>query len=204
MRSKSTLVPAALMLLAACGDEGPVDVAAVTQVIVTPAEADLFVAQQLQLQVTPQDQHGNRVEQAECTWSSAASMVVEIDTAGVARGVSSGSAVVTATCEGVEGSARLTVDPLILDDSTILEVSGTRGYLRDVWGSSPTDVFAIGRTCESAACGTVMHYDGTRWSVMPTPSVPGALLGVWAASASDVFAVGEGGTILHYDGSLST
>ena len=200
MRSTSMLVPAALMLLAACGDEGPVDVAVVTRVIVTPAEADLFVTHQLQLQVRPEDEHGNRVEQAECTWSSADPMVVAVGSAGVARGVSSGSAAVTATCEGVEGSARLTVDPLILNDASILEVSGTGGVLYDVGGSSPTDVFAVGATGMWECCGTIMHYDGARWSAMPTPDVPGALLAVWANSASDVFAVGRGGTILHYDG----
>jgi hypothetical protein len=202
MRWKSMLVPAALSLLSACGDsEGIVDVPIVTQVIVTPAEADLFVTQRLQLQVRPEDEDGHWVEQAECTWSSADRMVVAVGSWGLASGVAPGSVAVTATCDGVKGSAQLTVDALILDDSMILELSGTgSAVLYDVGGSSPTDVFAVGATGTWECCGTIMHYDGVHWSEMPAPDVPGALLGVWANSASDVFTVGEAGTILHYDG----
>jgi hypothetical protein len=32
--------------------------------------------------------------------------------------------------------------------------------LNDVWGSSGTDVFAVG------TCGTILHYDGQSWTVM--------------------------------------
>jgi hypothetical protein len=70
--------------------------------------------------------------------------------------------------------------------------SGTTKRLSGVWGSSGSDVFAVG--------GTILHYDGTDWSPMSsgtTQSLSG--VGVWGSSGSDVFAVG--GTILHYDGS---
>jgi hypothetical protein len=78
--------------------------------------------------------------------------------------------------------------------------SGTEAVLWDVWGSSPTDVFAVGE-------GGVFHYDGTGWSRMQTGSVT-FLAGVWGSSGTDVFAVGgaltqEGlysGAIIHYDG----
>jgi hypothetical protein len=63
-----------------------------------------------------------------------------------------------------------------------------------VGGSSKAiDVFAVG------ARGTILHYDGTRW----TQQLSGTgldLAGVWGASGSDVFAVGEHGIVLHYDG----
>jgi len=66
--------------------------------------------------------------------------------------------------------------------------------LRDIWGSSPEDVFAVGDS------GTILHYDGTVWE----PDISGTTLGlkgVWGSSSSDVFAVGSSGTILHYNGS---
>jgi hypothetical protein len=84
--------------------------------------------------------------------------------------------------------------------------------LRDVWGTSSSDVFAVGGQ-------QVVHYDGTGWTEQfrITESVgrdawalPGGLRGVWASSPTDVFAVGGsfgGGVlespyalILHYDG----
>jgi hypothetical protein len=70
--------------------------------------------------------------------------------------------------------------------------SGTTNYLDDVWGSSSTDVFAVG-------WDTILHYDGSAWSAMSSPST-GSLKGVWGSSASDVSAVGLNGTILHYSG----
>jgi hypothetical protein len=71
--------------------------------------------------------------------------------------------------------------------------SGTSAGLQGVWGSSGTDVFAVGGN------GTILHYDGSTWSPMANNS--SAWLGtVWGTSGTDVFAVGDWGTILHYDG----
>jgi len=66
--------------------------------------------------------------------------------------------------------------------------------LRGVWGSSGSNVFAVGGP------GTILHYDGSSWSEMSSGTTYD-LTGVWGSSGSDVFAVGSGGTILHYDGS---
>jgi hypothetical protein len=65
--------------------------------------------------------------------------------------------------------------------------------LLGVWGSSGSDVFAVGGS------GTILHYDGSSWSSMSS-GTSNHLGGVWGSSGSDVFAVGEGGTVLHYSG----
>ncbi|MDY6835720.1 MAG: hypothetical protein SVY53_13060, partial [Chloroflexota bacterium] len=67
-------------------------------------------------------------------------------------------------------------------------------WLYGVWGSSSTDVFAVGGD------GTILHYDGSDWSGMTSPTSRW-FSGVWGSSSTDVFAVGGDGTILHYDGS---
>ena len=72
--------------------------------------------------------------------------------------------------------------------------SGTKEYLSDIWGSSSTDVFAVGSD------GAICHYDGSAWTVMPTVTSQ-SLRAVWGSSGHDVFAVGAAGTMLHYDGS---
>ncbi|MBT3362097.1 MAG: hypothetical protein HN929_07500 [Chloroflexi bacterium] len=69
--------------------------------------------------------------------------------------------------------------------------------LNSVWGSSSTDVFAVG------LYGSVIHYDGCVWTVMDD-GTDEDLYGVWGSSAYNVFAVGNRGTILHYDGSTWT
>jgi hypothetical protein len=71
--------------------------------------------------------------------------------------------------------------------------SWTIAPLYGVWGSSGSDVFAVG------GGGTILHYNGFIWSSMASGTTNG-LRDVWGSSESDVFAVGEGGTILHYGG----
>ena len=68
--------------------------------------------------------------------------------------------------------------------------------LRGITGSSPTDVYAVGKK------GTILHYDGTQCKQLPNPSREN-LNGVWGSFENgviNVFAVGDRGTILHYDG----
>ena len=72
--------------------------------------------------------------------------------------------------------------------------SGTTNDLRGVWGSSGTDVFAVGES------GTILHYDGSgsNWSSMLYGWTDMDFMGVWGSSGTDVFAVEWNGDILHY------
>jgi hypothetical protein len=63
-----------------------------------------------------------------------------------------------------------------------------------IWGSSPTDVYAVGYN------GVIEHYDGVSWAAQPSGTIE-ALYGVWGAGANDVYVCGSNGTLLHYDGS---
>jgi hypothetical protein len=86
--------------------------------------------------------------------------------------------------------------------------SNTSKDIEGVWGSSGSDVFAVGED------GVIVHYDGNpegEWENMPIfPSRPNSLPGnykwrfwdIWGSSATNVFAVGYGlgGTIYHFDG----
>jgi hypothetical protein len=71
--------------------------------------------------------------------------------------------------------------------------SGGTAHLYSIWGSSASNVFAVGDN------GTILRYNGSTWSAM-TSGTTRYLRGIWGSSASDVFAVGTGGTILYYDG----
>jgi hypothetical protein len=74
-------------------------------------------------------------------------------------------------------------------------------WLWNVWGSSPSDVFAV------SAVGSILHFDGKTWSSSgSTGQIPMAL---WGSSSSDIFAVGVtngigDANILHYDGKAWT
>jgi hypothetical protein len=74
--------------------------------------------------------------------------------------------------------------------------------LTGVWGSSASDVFAVGYNDKNL--GVILHYDGSSWSIMTVDTIRVNFAGVWGSSASDVFAVGAyklGKSIMHYDGS---
>ena len=78
--------------------------------------------------------------------------------------------------------------------------SVTSKGLEGIWGSSATDVFAVGYY------GTILHYNGSVWSEM-TSGTSQPLRDIWGTSGTDVFAVGgykddagDHGVILHYDG----
>jgi hypothetical protein len=79
--------------------------------------------------------------------------------------------------------------------------NGTRDRLQmsSVWGSSASNVFALGCNDEPVYSCDILHYDGSSWSVMADPTSPTGGVRVWGTSASDVFVVGGG--ISHYDGS---
>ncbi len=83
-----------------------------------------------------------------------------------------------------------------------------------LWGSSPTDVYAVGGSANRG--GFIWHYDGTSWTdeVCPrdipllTFDVPGdddptdipGLFKVWGDGAGNVWVVGAAGTILRRQG----
>jgi hypothetical protein len=90
------------------------------------------------------------------------------------------------------------------------------GHLYGVWGSSVTDVYAVGYGDNgSITVPLLYHSNGSAW-VESSPLLPagwssGYLFGIWGSSASDVYVVGSGyagNTFLpllyHYDGSAWT
>jgi hypothetical protein len=85
---------------------------------------------------------------------------------------------------------------------------GDSASCNGVWGTSASDVYAVGG---DDAGGYVSHWNGTDWSASFPINATDALadiqlVAVWGSSASDVFAVGGGilddsaGIILHYNG----
>ena len=62
-----------------------------------------------------------------------------------------------------------------------------------LWGSSPTDIWAVGDN------STALHYDGTGWQSAQVVS-PFHYYSVWGTGPKDVWAVGQVGITIHYDG----
>src|SRR5262249_54079733 len=60
----------------------------------------------------------------------------------------------------------------------------TSNVLRGIWGGSPSNAYAVGGQ------STLLHFDGSMWTVMPSP-VPGVSVNDVAGSGTSVFAAGE-------------
>ena len=97
-------------------------------------------------------------------------------------------ALTASACKAPTGPLIVCFTPCVDDKNSAPQPPGFGG----VWGSSATDVWAVGGTI-------LIHYDGNTWSAQASGTAA-QLFGVWGSSATDVFAVGGGGTILHYDG----
>jgi hypothetical protein len=75
------------------------------------------------------------------------------------------------------------------------QTSHTTRTLESVWGSSPTDVWAVGEG------GVIQHFaGGTRGLDDVTSPTSQALHNVWGTGPKDIWAVGDRGTVVHHDG----
>ena len=83
-----------------------------------------------------------------------------------------------------------TVDTLTVPNNDLF-------YLFSLWGSSPTDIWAVGSGSSSLV--TLWHYDGTGWS-RNTSSLSSNLMSVYGFAQNDVWATSSPGGIYHYNG----
>jgi hypothetical protein len=60
----------------------------------------------------------------------------------------------------------------------------SNAYLQGVWGSSRTDVWAVGNA------GTILHFDGATWTSVSSPTTSN-LYSVWTSGPCDVWAIGD-------------
>src|SRR5213593_4694433 len=133
-------------------------------------------------------------------------------------GTATGSQSLTATAQGVASSPAI-FTATARDAVVIQHYDGTRWQpelsdsngafmsLSSVWGSSASDVFAVGGSCDG---GVITRYDGKGWT-SPPPGCVGfmnaAFSSIWGTAATDVFAVGASAlppssysVVVHYDG----
>jgi uncharacterized protein YjdB len=81
----------------------------VASVVVSPTAATIVETLTQQFTASPEDANGNLVEGASVVWSSSDMAVATVDSVGLVTGDSAGTATITATSVGVEGSATITV-----------------------------------------------------------------------------------------------
>ena len=98
------------VLAAACGSDstGP---QAVASVQISPATFQVQAGASVSLTAIPRDASGNALTGRAVTWASGNSAVATVSAAGAVSGVSTGATTITATSDGVGGTANVTVTP---------------------------------------------------------------------------------------------
>lgn len=76
---------------------------------------------------------------------------------------------------------------------------GLPGALLSIWGTSATDVWAVGGDARDGTGPLVVHYDGAGWQRIPTGLAQGNLWWVFGFAGGPIFMGGDGGTLLRYD-----
>lgn len=71
--------------------------------------------------------------------------------------------------------------------------SGSIQTLQKVWGSSPSNIWAVG------AYGTLLRWNGSSWASVSS-SVSGHFNSVWGSSANDIWVTGSGYTVIRWTG----
>ncbi len=78
------------------------------------------------------------------------------------------------------------------------------GALLSVWGTSATDVWAVGADARDGTGPLVIHYDGATWSRVETGQPAGGLWWVFGFPDGPIYMGGDGGVILRYQGGAFT
>jgi len=190
-------------------------------VTVTPPNACLPVGQTVQFTATARDSAGAVLPGKTVTWRTSDGTVATVDPSGLATGVAKGSATISATLNGVSGTAGIAMQTgtataslrflrfrlAVGDSGAMLQFdgvnwnpvcSGTTSALHAMIRNGLGTIFAVG------GAGTILQYDTISAGFNPQPSpTTSTLYGLARAPAAflgTLFAVGAGGTILHYDG----
>jgi uncharacterized protein YjdB len=82
----------------------------VASVVVSPVTAVVLVGATVQLTATPKDASGNVLTGRSVTWASSAPAVATVSVTGLVTGVAASAVTITATSEGMTGSAAVTVN----------------------------------------------------------------------------------------------
>ena len=139
----------------------------------------VVAASTLQLTASPKDQNGNAIA-ATIAWSSNATGIATVSSAGLVTGVAAGTAVITATSGNVSATVTITVTPQVLTSITVsggtaVQVGATLQLIaaaKDQNGKAMTAVFTWASDATSVA------------TVDPTGKVTGVAVGNAGITAS--------------------
>ena len=150
--------------------------ASVASVTLSATGTSLAVGQSMQVTATLKDGHGTVLTGRTISWSSSAPNVASVSASGMVTGVAGGSAVITATSEGVPGSIAFTVT--------------APGGTPTVTVTLTSSALTVGQTTQAQA----VKKDGSGNTVAGTPTWSSSNTAVATVSSSGMVTAGSAGT----------
>lgn len=141
----------------------------VASVSLTASATSLAIGQTMPVLATLKDGHGTVLTGRTITWSSSAPNVATVSTSGVVTGVAGGSAMISASSEGITGSLAFTVN--------------APGGVNTVTVTLSSPALSVGQTTQA----TAVAKDGSGASLSGTPT--------WASSNSAIATVSTTGLV---------
>ncbi len=187
MKHIYTAATAAALFLAACGGDSvspgstnnppPPAPAAVKSIELSPAATSVVVGQTKALSATPRDASGNAVSGRAIAWTSSAASIAAVDANGVITGVAAGTATITATSEGVSGTAAITVNPIVIA-VPVATVTVGGPALDTIEAYDPRTLQATLRDANNnVLSGRMVRWSSSNPAVAKVDSVTGELIG---------------------------
>ena len=100
----------------------------VASVDVTPGQATIGAGSTQQFSVVTRDASGAALSGRTVSWSSSSNAIATVTNGGLATGVGEGTATITATSEGVSGTAQLTVELGAFSPTANTSLSGNQVF----------------------------------------------------------------------------
>jgi len=172
------LALAFVVLVQACTNRSVTGVPVVS-VEVSPSSAQLTAGEQVRFFATVRHENGSVVQGAAVTWASSSSSVLSIGSDGMGTALHSGSATVSASYQGVTGSAPVVVlsGPVLAVSSTSVTLAGSIGGVEP--NRAVIEITNLGEGTLSGLTATVQHAAGgaTGWlsPVLSGTSAPATL-----------------------------
>ncbi len=108
---RAALLCSGLWVVAACDPNGTAPATRVQTVLVTVSPTPLYLGRAGTATARALDRDGEEIAEVEVEWRSSAATIVSVDASGRVQARSAGTAVITATIEGVTGSASVNATP---------------------------------------------------------------------------------------------
>lgn len=173
---------AALVLAAACDDNGTGSGRAVARVAVTASASTLEAGKTLLLTAVAYDRRDRALTGNTFSWASSSDALAIVAADGTVTGRAAGPVTITATSEGVPGTLALTITAAPVQQPTIARVAVVPGFATVDAGATSTL-----RAAALAASGDTVRGAAFTWSATPeaaaTVSSAGVVTGVAAGQA---------------------